>query len=101
MKNYCILAFFFPLEYPVIISRTSPSGPIVRGFLIHLLCEAIAGDHPITFAWTDPNGQNLSPDDMDGNITATINIYGNYTCTATNAVGMTRETIEIVEEGKP
>ena len=73
--------------------HVTPSYPGVQG-PVDLVCEAIAGDPPISYSWTGPNGQTLSPGDTDGSITVTISTYGNYMCTATNDIGTRRVTLE-------
>ena len=96
-----IVAFssFTTLDYPDVATRLSPPGAVYEGSTINLLCEPISGDIPISYVWTDPNGQVLSPGDTDGNISVSISIYGNYTCTATSDVGMDTATLEIARPG--
>ena len=66
---------------------------------VDLVCEATSGDPPISFSWTNPNGQALSPGDTDGRVSFTLTIYGNYTCTATNQFGVDRSTVELLKPG--
>ena len=79
--------------YPNVVARVTPSYPGVQG-PVDLLCEAIAEDPPISYSWTDPNGQTLSPGDTDGSITVNISTYGNYTCAATYDIGTWKVTLE-------
>ena len=69
---------------------------------VDLLCEAVSGDPPISYHWTDPNGQALSPGGIstDGRVSFTLASYGNYTCTADNKFGVDRSTVELLEPGK-
>ena len=78
-------------------SHPQPS-PIFNGTSVDLVCEATSGDlNPISYSWTDPNGQSLSPD-TDGRISFTLTVYGTYTCTATNQFGVDRSTVELLIE---
>ena len=85
--------FYVPIVYPEITVHVTPSSPEVQG-PVELSCEAVAGDLPISYSWTDPNDQTLSPGDTDGTITVNISSYGTYTCTATNDIGTRRATLE-------
>ena len=67
---------------------------------VDLSCEAIAGDPPISYYWTGPDGWTLSPGDTDGSITVNISTYGNYTCAATNDIGTRRVNLTLFEAGK-
>ena len=81
---------------PNVTARASPPGPVVQGTTVDLVCEAIGGDTPISFRWTNSGGVAVSPEDTDGAISVTLSFagdYGTYICTATNAVG--RETVDI------
>ena len=81
-------------------SHPQPS-PIFNGSSVELICEAISGNLPIFYSWTDPSGQALSPGSTDGRISFTLRIYGNYTCIATNEFGVGRSTVELlIEAGK-
>ena len=86
---------------PTVLSRLTshpqPS-PILNGSSVDLLCEAISGDLPISYSWTDPNAQALSPGDTDGRISFTLYIYGTYTCIATNHFGSDNSTVEVLIE---
>ena len=79
--------------YPNITAHVTPSSPGVQGS-VDLVCVAIAGDPPISYSWTGPNGWTLSPGDTDGSITVNISTYGNYTCEATNDIGTQRLTLK-------
>ena len=88
---------------PTVLSRVTshpqPS-PIFNGTSVNLLCEAVSGDPPISYHWTDPEGQSLSPD-TDGRISFALTIYGTYTCTAINHFGVDRSPVELlIEAGK-
>ena len=80
-------------------SRLSSPGPVVQGYSVELLCEAIAGDLPISYSWIGPDGHIMLPADTDGNISLNINTFGSYTCSGTNAIGTDRESVEIVQAG--
>ena len=81
-------------------SRVSPPGPVLLGTTVDLVCEATAGHTPISFSWTDSNGNAVSPGDTDGTISVTLSSagdYGNYTCTATNLLGNDVSDVEIIQ----
>ena len=87
---------------PVVTARVSPSGPAIEGSTVDLVCEATAGDLPISYSWTSPSGQDVSLADTDGTISVTISAsgdYGTYTCAATNEFGMGNATFEVVRAG--
>ena len=95
----CMVFFYgfnFCLVYPKITARVTTSSIAVYGIhgSVDLVCEATAGDPPISYSWTGPDGQALSPGDTDGSITVTISTYGDYTCAATNGVGTRSVTLE-------
>lgn len=84
---------------PDVTSRVSPPGPVVEGTTVSLVCEATAGDSPISYSWTGPNGHGVSPGDTDGTVPVRFSAsgdYGNYTCTAANEVGMDTAIVEVV-----
>ena len=83
-----------PSVFSLATSHWPQPSPIIRGSSVDLACIAESGTRPISFSWTDPNGEALSPD-TDGIISFIINIYGTYTCTATNRYGETRSTVEL------
>ena len=88
---------------PNITSQVSPPGPVVEGATANLTCEAMAGDLPISYSWTGPNGQEVFPGDTDGTISVTLSAsgdYGTYTCTATNEFGVDNATTEVIRAGK-
>lgn len=72
--------------------------PIVRGSSVQLACIAKSGSLPIFHTWTDPDRQILSPGDTDGIISFAINIFGTYTCTATNRFGEANSTVDLLVE---
>ena len=81
-------------------SHPQPS-PIFNGSSVELFCEATSGNLPISYSWTDPSDQALSPGSTDGRISFTLYTYGNYTCRATNEFGVSRSTVELlIEAGK-
>ena len=86
---------------PIVVSRVAShqSPSIIEGSSVNLWCEAISGDLPIAYSWTDPNGQALSPADTDGIVSFTLSIYGNYTCSGSNLFGVDGSTVEILEPG--
>ena len=80
----------------------SPPVAVIEGATVALVCEAMAGDLPISYSWTGPNGQEVSPGDTDGTISVTFSAsgdYGNYTCTATNEFGVDNATTEVIRAG--
>ena len=82
------------------IPYLSQEGPVVRGFSVDFFCKDSAGGNlPISYTWTDPDGQILFSADTDGNISLAINIFGNYTCSGTNAVGTDTASVEVVQAG--
>lgn len=86
---------------PAVLSRITShqSGSIFSGSTVDLSCEAKSGTLPISYIWTDPKDQALSPGDTDGRVSFTLIIYGTYTCTATNGFGVDTSTIELMEPG--
>ena len=80
----------------------SPPGPVVEGSTVDLVCEAIAGDPPTSFSWTNPDGMEVFPSDTDGNISVTIanGDYGRYTCEGSNEFnGVGTVDVEVVQAG--
>ena len=90
-----------PAVAPSVTAGVSPPGPVVVGDMVDLVCEATAGDTPISFTWTDDGGMDVSQGDTDGTISLTLSSagYGTYTCTATNAIGMDTSNVEVVQAG--
>lgn len=70
--------------------------PILRGSTVILLCAAISGDPPISYSWIDPLGNTVS---FDARLSIDISYFGNYTCRASNHVGITESAVELVESG--
>ena len=85
-----------------VTAQLSPSGPVVLGTTVDLVCQATTGRQPISYSWTGASGVAVFPEDTDGNITVTISAsgdYGTYTCTATNDFGMDTATVDVVQAG--
>ncbi len=64
------------------------------------MCEATAGDLPISFSWRNGSGVAVSPEDTDGTISVTLSSagdYGTYNCTATNDIGMGTAVVDVVQ----
>ena len=83
-------------------AQLSPSGPVVLGTTVNLVCQATTGRQTISSSWTDASGVAVFPGDTDGNITVLLSTsgdYGTYTCTATNDFGMDTATVDIVQAG--
>ena len=82
-------------------SRVTPPGPVVLGSTVDLVCEASAGDLPISFIWIGPNGIAVNPNDTDGTVSITLSggDYGMYTCTATNEFGIDTAAVTVEERG--
>ena len=85
-----------------VTAQLSPSGPVVLGTTVDLVCQATTGRQPISYSWTDASGVAVFPDDTDGNITVLLSTsgdYGIYTCTSTNVVGIDNATVDVVQAG--
>lgn len=85
---------------PEVITRVNPPDPVIVGSIVSLVCEATAGDPPISYSWTGPTGEELS---SVGNISVTISAredYGTYTCTATNPSGTYISQVEVSQQGR-
>lgn len=97
---------YFPLTLavvPNVTARVNPSGPVTVGATVELVCEAIAGDTPISFFWTDDSNSTVSPSDADGNVSLTLSSagdYGRYTCTASSIIGSTIVHLDVNQPGK-
>ena len=81
-------------------SRVSPPGPVLLGTTVDLVCEAVGGDPPISFSWTNGSGSAVSPGDSDGTISVTLSStgdFGTYTCTATNEFGNGTSDFEVIQ----
>ena len=77
----------------------SPPGPVIEGSTVTLVCEATAGDLPISYSWIGPNG----PLEDTANISVTLQAsvdYGTYMCTATNEFGSGTANVEMVRAGR-
>ena len=99
-----MLFIFPPCAVPPggVIAQLSPSGPLIPGTTVDLVCQATTGRQPISYSWTDASGVAVFPDDTDGNITVllpTSGDYGTYTCTAINDFGMDTATVDVVQAG--
>lgn len=94
--------YMFLVVSPTVVSysRSHPQpSPIVNGSLVYLVCVAISGDLPIFYSWTDPSGKALSVNDTSGEVSFTLSIYGNYTCIATNWLGVGTSIMKLTEAG--
>ncbi len=80
-------------------TRVSPPGPVEIGSTVDLVCEANVGDEPITFLWTDSSGMAVSPSDTDGTISVVFTSAMEYTCNATNSIGMDTAQLSVAEAG--
>lgn len=58
--------------------------------MVTLVCETMAGDPPISYSWTGPNGRNTA-----GTISIGSREFGVYTCIASNAAGMASINVEL------
>ncbi len=71
-----------------------------------LSCTATTPDLPITFTWTDPMGNEVTPlsgSATSSNIsitTSTSSDYGTYTCVASNRFGSVNDTVTLIQAGK-
>ena len=86
-----------------VTAQLSPSGPVVLGTTVDLMCQGTTGCQPISYSWTDASDVAVFPDDTDGNITVTVSTdgdYGTYTCTATNDFGMDTATVDVEQAGR-
>ena len=61
----------------MVTARVSFSGPVIEGSTVGLVCEATAGDLPISYSWTGLSGQDVSLADTDGTISVNISA-GDY-----------------------
>ena len=101
-----IKMFIFPFctVPPVgVTAQLSPSGPVVLGTTVDLMCQATTGHETISYSWTDASGVTVFPDDTDGSITVLLSTsgnYGTYTCTATNDFGTDIATVDVVQAGR-
>ena len=48
--NTLLLAFSCNIVAPHVTSRVSPPGPVVEGATVNIICEATAGDLPISYS---------------------------------------------------
>ena len=99
----CVYCFLVVPVTPNVTARVSPPDPVVQGSTVDLVCEATAGDTPISFSWMNEDGVAVSPEDTDGIISVTLSsaeLYGTYTCTATNAIGTETADADVIEAGK-
>ena len=85
---------------PTVTARQSPPGLVLPGTSVDLVCEATAGDQPISFSWTDGSGVGVSPGDTDGTISVLISASDTYTCTATNNFGEDTATVAVEQAGR-
>ena len=103
-----ITVFCWPWSFPhtdapSVTTRVSPPGPVVLGTMVDLVCEATAGDTPISFSWRDGGGVAVFPGDTDGTISVTLSSagdYGTYTCTAVNDIGNGTATVDVIQASK-
>ena len=100
--HICKSAFCLPFSVPPdVVSYADPSGPIVEGSVVQLVCVATTGDLPITYAWHGPDGQAVSsPSNTSGNISLTFSTAGDYVCSATNEFGLDQNTTNIIRAGR-
>ena len=99
------MAVLFPV-IPTLSARSIPPGPVIRGYshTIIILCEATAGDLPISYSWSNSTGHIVPPGDTNGSIMVTVNDledYDDYICTATNEFGRGQIVFSITEPGMP
>ncbi len=92
MPDYILVA-------PVVSTRVNSPGPVEIGSTVDLVCEASVGDEPITFLWTDSSGMAVSPSDTDGTISVIFTSGMEYTCTASNSLGMDTAQLSVEETG--
>ena len=85
---------------PNVTSRLDPPGPVMLGTMVDLVCEATAGDTPISFSWTDSAGTAVSPSDTDGTVSVTVSStgdYGIYMCIASNEFGTVLSNVAVIQ----
>lgn len=85
------------------MAEVSPPGPVVQGSTVNLVCVAVSGDTPISYSWTGPSGQAVSPGDTDGTVSVLFSAavdYGCYRCTASNEAGVDTATVEVIRACK-
>lgn len=78
----------------------------MNGSSIDLVCEATAGDFPITLQLIHPNGSvvNQTETTEPGSFNVSIFVsadgdYGTYTCNATNIFGMDIKSVTVIKPG--
>lgn len=75
---------------------------MIKGSIVNLVCDVIAGDFPISYSWASSSGEGLSSDSKSGNISVPFcarEDYGIYTCTATNPFGFDTSQVEVLQAG--
>ena len=77
----------------------NPPGPVIEGSTVKLVCEATAGDVPISYSWTGPTGKELTNGEAISVTVSNREDYGNYTCTATNVVGADITVVKVTIAG--
>ena len=70
----------------------------MEGSAVNLVCEAMAGDVPISYSWTGPDGVALPTNATISVIFSASEDYEEYICTASNEVGLDR-AIAVVPGG--
>ena len=71
----------------------------MEGSTVNLVCEAMAGDVPISYSWTSPDGVALPTNATISVMFSASEDYGQYICTASNEIGMGTATVTVVQEG--
>ena len=84
----------------MVTARVSPPGPVIEGSTVTLVCEATAGDLPISYSWTGPTNIPLGGDTPNLSITLQAGEYGIYMCSATNEFGSDTADVEAIQASK-
>ena len=80
----------------MVTASVNPPGPVIEGSTVTLVCEATAGDVPISYSWTGPNGDTAN---ISFTLQASVD-YGTYMCTATNEFGSGTANVETIQASK-
>ena len=81
-------------------ARVSPPGPVLKGSRVTLVCEATAGDPPISYSWISPIGKELISGSNSGNILVTFSAsrdFGSYECIGSNRFGINKSQVNVLQ----
>ena len=99
MYNHWLMSTLFSVA-PEVTTRVNPPGSVIKGSTVNLVCEATAGDLPISYSWTNPYDITLlSNSNMGTVLINSLRDYGEYTCTANNQYGGDTSTLTVEQAG--